>query len=33
LLFVRGMDDFYDLVVRYFTAGKLGGIRFVARKV
>ena len=27
------MDDFYDLVVRYFTAGKLGGIRFVARKV
>jgi cyclopropane fatty-acyl-phospholipid synthase-like methyltransferase len=27
------LDDFYDLVVRYFTAGKLGGIRFVARKV
>ena len=27
------MDDFYDLVVRYFTAGKLGGIRFVAQKV
>jgi len=26
------MDDFHDLVVHYFTAGKLGGIRFVARK-
>ena len=27
------MDDFHDLVVHYFTEGKLGGIRFVARKV
>ena len=27
------MEHFYDVVVRHFTGGKLGGIRIVARKV
>jgi len=27
------MEHFYEIVVRHFTEGKLGGIRIVARKV
>lgn len=29
---VDGLDDFYSAVVKLFTGGNLGGIRFVARK-